>query len=154
MADRLSEAMASTAAEQRIKIEAAKALLRMAQIMPEKISYQEAGLKALEELEDVTTVAIVLKEIPTYVTVSGYRPLTPERIGLTTRETDVLVWMADGKSNREIAKAMSIPVDTVKSVTERLYGKLGVRNRAGAVAKALSLQIIEHRATEVGEPDV
>jgi DNA-binding NarL/FixJ family response regulator len=62
---------------------------------------------------------------------------------LTAREREVLVLLAEGRTNREIASAMSVSLATVKSHLERLYSKLGVGNRnealGAAVAKGLLL---------------
>jgi DNA-binding NarL/FixJ family response regulator len=50
------------------------------------------------------------------------------------RLMDVLHGMADGKSNAEIGRDLFVTEDTVKSHLRHLYGKLGVRQRAHAVA--------------------
>ena len=51
--------------------------------------------------------------------------------------------MADGKSNKEIAAALSIAEETVKTHLRRLYEKLGAADRAQAVAIALRQHLIE-----------
>lgn len=53
--------------------------------------------------------------------------------GLTGRETEVLRALSDGVSNREIAQALTVSERTVKYHLSNVYGKLGVRGRAGAV---------------------
>jgi len=62
---------------------------------------------------------------------------------LTSREREVLVLLAEGRTNREIAAALSVSLATVKSHLVRLYSKLGVNNRnealGAAVAKGLLL---------------
>ncbi len=55
--------------------------------------------------------------------------------GLTRRETDVLRWIARGKSNREIAVALNISPRTVKKHLEHIYKKLGVKSRLAAAFK-------------------
>lgn len=52
--------------------------------------------------------------------------------GLTSREEDVLYWVAQGKSNAETAGILSIAPGTVKVHLERSYKKLGVENRTAA----------------------
>lgn len=52
--------------------------------------------------------------------------------GLTPREVEVLGLLAAGLSNREIAAALLVSVRTVGRHIENLYGKIGVRGRAGA----------------------
>jgi len=52
--------------------------------------------------------------------------------GLTPRETDVALWLAQGKSNAEIATILTAPVRTIEKHVERILAKLGVENRASA----------------------
>lgn len=59
------------------------------------------------------------------------------RGGLTEREWEVLRWMAEGRSNREIALVLSISEHTVEKHVGRILAKLGVRNRAEAVRWAV-----------------
>lgn len=55
-------------------------------------------------------------------------------IGLTERELQVLLGMAEGKSNAEIGRELFVSEDTVKTHARRLFRKLGARDRAHAVA--------------------
>ena len=59
------------------------------------------------------------------------------RLGLSQRESEVLGLMVAGLSNRAIASRLVIGEETVKSHARAIYRKLGVRDRAGAVAAAL-----------------
>ncbi|GAB3798625.1 LuxR C-terminal-related transcriptional regulator [Micromonospora zhanjiangensis] len=56
------------------------------------------------------------------------------RVSLTEREMQVLLGMADGKSNAEIGRELYVSEDTVKTHARRLFRKLGARDRAHAVA--------------------
>lgn len=58
---------------------------------------------------------------------------------LTTREAEVLAWIAHGKSNREISEILVISPRTVKKHLERVFTKLGVENRASAASVALRM---------------
>ncbi|MDH3231768.1 MAG: response regulator transcription factor [Alphaproteobacteria bacterium] len=57
--------------------------------------------------------------------------------GLTDREREILAALAEGMTNQQLANALKISLNTVKFHLKNLYGKLGVDNRAQAVAKYL-----------------
>lgn len=59
------------------------------------------------------------------------------RLGLSQRESEVLSFIVAGLSNRAIAGRLVIGEETVKSHSRSIYRKLGVSDRAGAVAAAL-----------------
>jgi LuxR family maltose regulon positive regulatory protein len=61
---------------------------------------------------------------------------------LTERELEVLRLIADGLSNREIAQELVVAVSTVKSHINHIYGKLAVRSRTQAVARAQALGLL------------
>jgi len=69
--------------------------------------------------------------------------LEAERSNLTLREIQILEFLAEGKSNKEIASFLSISDETVKTHLKRLYEKLGASDRAQAVAIALRQNLIE-----------
>jgi DNA-binding CsgD family transcriptional regulator len=77
--------------------------------------------------------AIVLDEWGT-----GPSPAQLRALGLTEREAEVLAWVARGRSDGEIAQLLSISPRTVDKHLENLFRKLGVRNRAEAVARAMA----------------
>jgi len=56
---------------------------------------------------------------------------------LTARERDVLRWLANGKTDRDIAQILAISPRTVHKHLQRIYEKLGVENRTAAVMRAL-----------------
>ena len=60
-----------------------------------------------------------------------------ETYGLTAREADVLIWIAAGKSNRDIGEILDISARTVNKHLEQIFAKLGVENRASAAAMAV-----------------
>lgn len=55
---------------------------------------------------------------------------------LTQRESEVLLWIAKGKANRDIADILGLSARTVNKHLEQIYVKLGVENRASAAVKA------------------
>jgi DNA-binding NarL/FixJ family response regulator len=66
----------------------------------------------------------------------------PELPKLTAREQEVLQWMAQGLSTKEIARNLHISPETVKDHLVRLYEKLEARNRVEALERARSLGLL------------
>ncbi|MEU0832904.1 response regulator transcription factor [Streptomyces sp. NPDC005969] len=90
----------------------------------------EAGLSPMVQrrlLERVTTAPAPAGPVPD-------ESRLPD--GLTPREAEVLVLIAEGLSNREIAHKLHISQATVKSHINNLFAKAGVRDRAQAVRYA------------------
>lgn len=58
-------------------------------------------------------------------------------LGLTQRESEVLELLVSGHSNKGVASKLVVSEDTVKTHIRGLYRKLGVSDRAGAIAVAL-----------------
>lgn len=58
--------------------------------------------------------------------------------GLTTRETEILCWVARGKTNQEIAALLIVSPHTVRKHLEHVYEKLRVSSRTAAVARAFA----------------
>jgi len=63
-------------------------------------------------------------------------------LGLTPRECEILERLASGQSNKELARALGISPNTVKTHIASLYAKLEVRNRVEAIGKARWLALI------------
>jgi len=63
--------------------------------------------------------------------------------GLTPREQEVLSLLAEGKTNDEIARLLSISVHTVARHRENLMGKLGLHNRSELVKYAIRKGLIK-----------
>jgi DNA-binding CsgD family transcriptional regulator len=63
-------------------------------------------------------------------------------LGLTHQEMRVLDQLAAGHSNKEIASALGLSPNTVKTHIANLYGKLEVKRRTQAVGKARDLSLI------------
>ncbi len=71
------------------------------------------------------------------------RPQTPTLIEpLSDRKLDVLRLLSDGLTNQEIAQALHVSVNTVKTHLKTIYGKLGVHNRREATARAKKLGLV------------
>jgi DNA-binding CsgD family transcriptional regulator len=69
-------------------------------------------------------------------------PAAKAVLGITQRETEVLLEIAAGHSGKEIARRLDLSPNTVKSHTMRLYEKLEARRRTDAVRKARELGLI------------
>ncbi|QJS99947.1 response regulator transcription factor [Streptomyces asoensis] len=68
--------------------------------------------------------------------------LRSPRPTLSAREHEILAQLARGLGNREIARALFISEATVKTHLGRIYGKLGVETRSGAVAVAKERRLL------------
>ncbi len=105
----------------------------------------------------------LLKDSPREVLVEGIRKvfehktvIPPEiaaklvahatRPSLSDRERDVLELMADGKTNKEIARTLNISEVTVKTHVNHLLNKLGATNRTDAVRVALETGLVRTNA--------
>lgn len=62
-----------------------------------------------------------------------------ESIGLTAREAEVLLWVAQGKSNADIATILGCAENTVKVHLARVFEKCGFENRNAATVRALEV---------------
>lgn len=58
-----------------------------------------------------------------------------ERLNLSKRELEVLQLMAKGLSNREIAERLFISISTVKTHSNKLFDKMGVKRRTQAIER-------------------
>jgi LuxR family maltose regulon positive regulatory protein len=73
-----------------------------------------------------------------------FAPASGARIlgALSPRETDILTLIAEGLSNKEIARSLDIGPETVKSHLKSVFAKLGVERRAQAVSRAQTLGLV------------
>jgi DNA-binding response OmpR family regulator len=60
-----------------------------------------------------------------------------QRLALTAREAEVLLWLARGKANKDIAEILTLSPRTVSKHLEQVFSKLGVENRSSAAAIAI-----------------
>jgi DNA-binding NarL/FixJ family response regulator len=68
---------------------------------------------------------------------AAHRPTS----ALTQRETDILALLAEGKSNRDISRALYLSEKTVKAHLAAIFRKLGVSNRTQAAMAAVAMGI-------------
>ena len=93
-----------------------------------------AGLR-LAAPGEAATVAVVSRDPQTTI--------EPHGIDLTPRERDVLVLMAEGASNKTIARQLGISVHTAKFHVGSVLDKLDATGRTDAVAHAARRGVIE-----------
>lgn len=62
-----------------------------------------------------------------------------EKLGLTPRAAEALLWLAQGKTNSDIATILGITESTVKKHVQEMFEKLGVETRGAATVRALEV---------------
>jgi DNA-binding NarL/FixJ family response regulator len=68
---------------------------------------------------------------------SSFEPLI--KVGLTPRAAEALLWVAQGKTNSDIATILGISESTVKKHVQEIFDKLGVETRSAAAVRALEV---------------
>lgn len=66
-----------------------------------------------------------------------------EKLGISDREFEVLGLLAAGRSNKEIASALDVSPNTVKTHVAKLYSKLEVTRRTEAILRARELGMLQ-----------
>lgn len=90
-----------------------------------------------------TKHVVIVKEVP--VPAGGPFVLNEAKlreVGLTPREHEILVLIAEGLSNREIGERLFVSENTVKTHSSRLFEKMQVNRRVQAVQRARELGLI------------
>jgi DNA-binding response OmpR family regulator/DNA-binding CsgD family transcriptional regulator len=70
-------------------------------------------------------------------TIAVEEEVLQKALAISSRESEVLLWVSRGKSNREIGEILTISPRTVDKHLAQIYTKLGVANRASAAARAV-----------------
>lgn len=89
-----------------------------------------------------TVVIPPLAAVPAEPALSRPRQEVLDRYGISPREWEVLVCLAQGLSNEEIAQKLFVSANTVKTHLGNVYGKLAVNRRTQAIDKARSLGLL------------
>jgi len=100
------------------------------------VSLIDEGLEATRELGLIALEKRLISLQEKAASMTAPTPAYPA--GLTGREVEVLLLMAKGKTNREIASELVISPRTVQRHTSNIYAKINARNRAEATAFALN----------------
>jgi LuxR family transcriptional regulator, maltose regulon positive regulatory protein len=118
-------------------------------IGPLLLAYHETAERAGDSSELAPYVAnVVAAWRPRYGSEAQQQPLTSSSSagGLSPREGDILKLIADGLSNKEIARTLAIAPETVKSHIKHIFIKLNIERRVQAVSRAQMLGLADtHR---------
>ena len=118
--------------------------------LPKDISPEElvAGVRTVHRGEAAVAPRLLTRLIGTFVRAAPPRPVAtaPRLDGLTDREREVLVLIARGRSNAEIAADLGLSPSTVKNHVTSLFGKIGARDRAQAVIAAYESGLVTPRS--------
>jgi DNA-binding NarL/FixJ family response regulator len=100
--------------------------------------------RALSRVSEVSPMVAPTEDVPE-VEADDSEPgaPVPVREPLTPRELELLRYLAEGYTNKEIARAMVLAEDTVKKGVQTLIAKLGATDRTHAVVLALRRHLIE-----------
>jgi LuxR family transcriptional regulator, maltose regulon positive regulatory protein len=108
--------------------------------------FVDLGLPLARLLQAAQTRAVLPNYVATLLAAFGQGLSSPvlETLPepLTAREQEILAMLAAGLTNRQIAAQLVISPQTVKKHTGNIYGKLGVRNRTAAVARAREVELL------------
>lgn len=111
-------------------------------IAPALVAYAQTLLEAFsgEQRQGVTekTIPVVSKALPQ----SSAQAAQPLLAPLTPREQEVLLLLAEGASNQEIARHLVVSLATAKKHVAGILSKLGAENRTQAIARARSLSLL------------
>jgi len=94
-----------------------------------------------QELLDAVRIRLAREDLR-HQSGGGFKPdftsaVPLEKLGLSVREAEVLLWMSQGKSDADIGLVLGISCATAKKHAAHVYQKLGVENRHAAALRAL-----------------
>jgi ATP/maltotriose-dependent transcriptional regulator MalT len=97
-----------------------------------------AGLK-LTRKKEVTVIKEVIVEAPDSFVINENNL---KLLNISKREHEVLMLMAQGMSNQEVADKLYVSLNTVKTHSSKLFEKLNVQRRTQAVQEAKKLGLV------------
>ncbi|HEX7516789.1 MAG TPA: helix-turn-helix transcriptional regulator [Chthoniobacterales bacterium] len=100
---------------------------------PSRFIVDQPGRRLCVQLicREADSICLLLEQYPEIAASDG------RRCALTERQTEVLSWVARGKTNAEIGKILSLKTGTIGKYLERIFPKLGVENRTAAASFVL-----------------
>ncbi|MGR6913007.1 response regulator [[Actinomadura] parvosata] len=113
--------------------------------LPKDVSPEELieGVRVVHRGESAVAPRLLTRLIGTFVRTTPARAAPAELAALTDREREILVLIARGMSNAEIAAGLAVSPSTVKNHVTSLFAKLGVRDRAQAVIIAYEAALVQ-----------
>jgi DNA-binding NarL/FixJ family response regulator len=104
---------------------------------------QGLAMKLLRSIGEEAAVQETVRP-QTQTSISGEPTTSTPAMGnpLTPRETEVVIQLASGKTNRQIAQRLHLSLSTVKRHLERILSKLEVSDRTQAAVKAVELGLV------------
>lgn len=114
--------------------------------LPKDVSPEELveAVRVVHRGESAVAPRLLTRLIGSFVRVPERRgaAMPPEVARLTDREREILVLIARGRSNTEIADELHLAGSTIKSHVSSLFAKVGVQNRAQAVIVAYEAGLV------------
>ncbi len=104
-----------------------------------------SALRVVERDEALLAPAITRRLIERFLHKPPARDRSPDSLGLSSRELEVLRLLARGMSNTEIAEQLVVSRATIKTHVASILAKLGLRDRVQAVVLAYESGLIEPR---------
>jgi DNA-binding NarL/FixJ family response regulator len=101
-----------------------------------------AAVRVVAAGESLLAPAVTSRLIAHFARQPALASTPPKLDVLTPREREVLVWVARGESNTEIAARFTLAEQTVKTHVSRIFLKLGIRDRAQAVMVAYETGLV------------
>jgi DNA-binding NarL/FixJ family response regulator len=103
----------------------------------EALLHQGEAMRLEDALDVAAPLLQQIRNAPTAVQAPGSAPF-----GLTPREREVLQFLVEGRSDRQIGEVLSISHRTVMRHVEHILTKLEVESRTAAATKAVRLEIL------------
>ncbi|WP_327088140.1 response regulator transcription factor [Nonomuraea sp. NBC_01738] len=113
--------------------------------LPKDISPEELveGVRVVHRGESAVAPRLLTRLIGTFVRANRAKPVRRAALPeLTGREREVLVLIARGLSNAQIAEQLAVSPSTIKNHVTSVFGKIGVRDRAQAVIAAYEAGLV------------
>lgn len=73
-------------------------------------------------------------------------PVQPSEPGLTPRESELLIWLAQGLTNQQIGAQMFLSEGSVKQYLTQIGRKLGIKSRTGILIRSIQLGLVDPHA--------